>query len=732
MNADRQITLSIDWMDVLTKTALVLAMVLVAVRLTTLEVVRETMADLPGELAVSGPGPATTLTLDLLCWLPTLLVLVRRAIDRRYTLRLHISHLLMVLLSLWVIVSCFFASDKFVAMINASTWCAAMSIGWATCQLVRSWTRLRMVASIGVGMGLIFVLQAMLYRYWEHPDIVKMWDQTQSQIMQARGWTADDFAFKQFDAKVRRGEMMGFFRSPNTYAATAALCLFVSMGLAIQRLKDRDDPIFPLLIGLPAVLSILIIVFADSRTALAGVVLCAGIFALTRWRRELLIKHRKKAFWGACGIIAAGTIGLVLIGVTTGGLLHDSLTFRWNYWVGSSGIVRDHPLLGVGWGNFANAYLPHRLPVASEEIKDPHNALIKFVTETGVIGLLLAVAWLGRTAWEATQPVAPQLSAASPSTPAASPVSLWAGVPIGFVLMKVIVNFPTAMDGFEPLTLLLYGLLLAMGIIVATARSTTRLIPDDRAASWVMWGVLIGLVGFGLHAMVDFAMFETGPLLLMMLLVGAVLGARHPGAAGRKQRTSWAIALLAMVFFGLMAFVAMVLIPTASAEARSHTARELMQQSRFAAAATELREAMVTSPVDNANYATRAARALMSSNQSNPRDILALLTQAISADPSDPGAWLDRARYAAHLRDPAMAGVDAITTDYLQALARNPNDVASRIELADYLTSAGKTPDAQKQYQIALDFNDRLGPDETKRLPTSRVAEIKAKIDSMR
>ncbi len=728
MNADRETTPSIDWMDVLTKTALALAMVLVAVRITTLEVVREALADMPGDLAISGPGPTTTLVLDLLCWLPTLLVLLRRAIDRRYTLRLHFSHLLMVLLAGWVIASCFWASDKFVAMITASTWCAAMSIGWATCQLVRSWTRFRMVASIGVGLALIFVVQALLYRYWEHPDMVRMWDQNKTQFMQARGWTQDDFAFKQFDAKVQRGEMIGFFRSPNTYAAAAAMCMFVAAGIAIQRGRDRDDPLFPVLIAIPAILSILVIVFADSRTALAGVVVCAGLFATTWLGRDYLVKYRRKSFLVACGIILLGIGGLVLLGLSTGGLLHDSLTFRWHYWVGSSAIVRDHPLLGVGWGNFANAYLPHRLPIASEEIKDPHNALVKFTTETGIIGLLLVIAWFGRSAWEATRPISPQ----SPVTPdkSAMPLALLMGVPIGFLLMKLIVNLPLSIDGFEPLKLLLFGLLLTMGIITATARSTTLLIADDRPAPLVLWGVLIGLAGFLLHAMVDFAMFETGPLLLMMLLVGAVLGARHPGAAGRKQRTSLAVASLAMVFFGVMAFVALVLIPTASAEARSNAARELVQQQRFAAAATELREAMANSTVDNANYATRAARALMASNQSNPRDILALLTQAINADPSDPGAWLDRARFAARVADPAMASVDAISNDYLQALARNPNDVASRIESADYLASAGKAEQAIKQYQLALDFNDRLGPNETKRLPPARVAEIKAKIGS--
>ena len=53
-----------------------------------------------------------------------------------------------------------------------------------------------------------------------------------------------------------------------------------------------------------------------------------------------------------------------------------------------------HPIIGVGWDNFYLHYLRDRLPVASEEIRDPHNFIIRFFVELGAIGGILMLAWL--------------------------------------------------------------------------------------------------------------------------------------------------------------------------------------------------------------------------------------------------------------------------------------------------------------------------------------------------
>jgi O-antigen ligase len=726
MNAHAESTTTeTDWMDVLTKIALIVALVLVCVRITSLEVVRDTFDLGPAAGGATGPGATTTLLLDLLTWIPTLLILLRRAIDRRYTLRLHVSHLLMVLLAGWVAASCFWATDKFQAVINASTWCAAMSLGWAMCQLVRSWTRFRIVMSIAIALCCVFVAQATAYKLIEAPETVRSWEQMKPEIMKARNWTENDFELKQFERKVKAAELVGFYRSTNTYAAAAAMVLIIAGAFAIQRWRDdRDEPLFPVLIALPALACVLVVVFTDSRTALAGMFLCAVLFSLAMWKRDLLARRSRTFFAIAVGAVLIGIGVLVAIGLNTGALLHDSLTFRWYYWVGSWQVFVENKLLGVGWGSFGNAYLPHRLPIASEEIKDPHNALIKFLTETGIVGLSLAVAWFVRTAWELTRPVLPRESSTKP----AFSTAILIAVPLAFLVVRVIVTYPLSVLYPELPKVVLYALGVAVGMIIGTVRSRTDLASDDRPAPVLLLGALVALAGFFLHAMVDFAMFENGPVMLMMLVIGSALGVRHAGAAGRKQHTGLAVAALGIVFCGVMAFVATVFIPIASAEASLNRARDLMGQQRYSAAVVELRSAMASTPVPNADYARRCAQAMMLSQRADPKDVLAALTDAIAANPADPLNWLERARFRRML--PPPQDVSAISGDYFQGISRNPSDVRLRIEFADFLASAGRRDEAAEQYKLALEYNEKLHPDEPKRLRAEELDAVRARISN--
>src|SRR5215469_9689580 len=87
---------------VLTRIAFALALVLVIARATIAEVVVDATAPVPGAAAAPATaGPATGLVLDLFFLLPAILVLARRAFDRRFVIRFSWAHLLMFALALW-------------------------------------------------------------------------------------------------------------------------------------------------------------------------------------------------------------------------------------------------------------------------------------------------------------------------------------------------------------------------------------------------------------------------------------------------------------------------------------------------------------------------------------------------------------------------------------------------------------------------------------------------------
>ena len=62
-----------------------------------LEVLGDRSASYPDRTRCHAPrGPATSLALDLVAWLPTLLVLGRAALDRTFRVRFTLAHVLML------------------------------------------------------------------------------------------------------------------------------------------------------------------------------------------------------------------------------------------------------------------------------------------------------------------------------------------------------------------------------------------------------------------------------------------------------------------------------------------------------------------------------------------------------------------------------------------------------------------------------------------------------------
>ena len=395
-------------------------------RLMMLETVRNTMVVVPGSPpAPASPGPATSLTLDLLAGVPALLLLVRRWVDGRFSLRRSWSMLPMAALAVWAVLSTLWSSDKFAALVSSLHLAAAFAALWAASQLVRSWLRLRIVAGVCFGMLLVLVAHSAYFLLAERPELRAMWEENPDEILRQRGITPGTFEALQFKNKILGGELMGFSASPNTYAALAVLTMIVAAGVAIDRTmslvrarvagsavegerRSRNSRVVLAAVAITVAVAVApaywAIAMAQSRTAFATPLLAfAALGGLAVWGRKLAA-HAKRAYWAGVAAVAAVAMAVVGHGIAHGSLVHESLSFRWRYWVGSLALFKLHPLLGVGWENFGPHYLLTRLPTATEEIRDPHNFVVRFFVELGVVGGLLMLAWMLRLWWEMTRP----------------------------------------------------------------------------------------------------------------------------------------------------------------------------------------------------------------------------------------------------------------------------------------------------------------------------------------
>ncbi len=203
------------------------------------------------------------------------------------------------------------------------------------------------------------------------------------------------------------------------------LVLLLAVGLENLKRDGKGSRFASLGMAASAVLTLLIcFILTKSRSAYIGLAVAAAVVV---WNYRSVVPRR---WLLAVGVgTAVMILALIAAGVASRQLdiqilteARKSLGYRWEYWVGSWGVITDapapfaptsgsHDLLNLGgsepdapthrafwWGvgpaNFAGPYLRHKLPEASEEIQDPHNMVLEVWAESGLFAMLALVASL--------------------------------------------------------------------------------------------------------------------------------------------------------------------------------------------------------------------------------------------------------------------------------------------------------------------------------------------------
>lgn len=726
----------------LSTAAFALAAGIVLARCMTNEIIREPFDITPGTDALPrSAGAITCVVLNLLSFVPPLLVLLRVWLDGEARLIRSWSHVFFGALALWAMASTVWSSDRFLTAVTSGGLMAAAMLGWTMTQTVRSGSRLRIMAGLAVGLLLVLTAHSIAYRLIDAPAMREMWATNADTLLKQQGMEPGSFSASLLQKKVLAGEVMGFYRSPNTLAAVAVLCVLIMGGSILQRRKLRDNAGW-FFCSLLMLIPVIWLVYATAcRAAFITPVLGAAIIVAAGMAAGLTARHRKLSFWSGGLVVCLAIAAVVGHGLAHGNLIERSLTFRWHYWTAALRIFRDHSLLGTGYDNFGIFYSAAKLPFAPEDVKDPHNLLVRFFVELGIVGGLLAVAWLLRSWWELTCPattnpdttnigqVAPD---ADPRTPVhvLSPI-LWPAFLATLIAIIANIDFsqPAILSALDLMRRGLYGCLLLWGGVMVGLKSLRRPQLDDRPAPWLMRGILAGLAMFLVHNSIDFSFFEPGVMMLFMALSGAAIGLRaadSPCAPVAGPAMKWAIVPLVLA---ALAYGGAIALPVIVAESSAIAGDELLRQGDFLAAAAEYRAAAdVTVHLANSDYPAREARALYFGHASTSSQLEAL-DRAIRMAPHRSQGWASRAEFRATLSAPDVTGC---IDDFEHATTLDPNNVDLRMTYATCMARLNQPDRAIRQYQEALQRNDALPADEIRRLSPARLHEIEAKLAALR
>ena len=194
-----------------------------------------------------------------------------------------------------------------------------------------------------------------------------------------------------FEKRLRDSrEPIGLFALANTLGGFLAVGLLLSIGLVRIDALRRSDLRWPFWVWIAMTLVISwCLLLTKSRTAWIG--FFAGLaFGIVQAGYLRLTSRRILGLFAVVVVLAVSVWGLIQAGGLDRQVLTEapkSLQYRLQYWQATLRLLADHPIWGVGPGQFRNLYLQYKLPEASEEIADPHNLLLDVAANGGLIGL---------------------------------------------------------------------------------------------------------------------------------------------------------------------------------------------------------------------------------------------------------------------------------------------------------------------------------------------------------
>ncbi len=519
---------------------------ILALRVTYTEGPTAQMLLMPGSLV----DTVYSLTLSGLLIFAFVLCLLWRVLANRFVYRATGIEIGLFLFTVAAIVSTIGASDKRAAitysMMLLGPLCAALLLA----QILDSSAKIRVVLVAVAALGIVSAYQCAEQFFVSNTVTIEQYEKHPQLLLGPLGIEAGTFQHFLFEHRLYSRGIRGFFTTSNSAASFAIMASFAAVALLVRGLQDARSRQRGLRSGLFLALAIFLLVAGLFLTQSKGGILafCAGlaVFAVLMGIHRWLGAHKRlaTAVFGASILLLVAVVGFATVRY---GLKHDrlpggnSMLVRWQYWAASAQMYADHPLTGVGPGNFADYYSRYKPAPALESVSDPHSFLLSLMTQYGPLGLLGFLMMVCGPLWRsAIFPARTEAADEAQAGPPFRPLALITLSVIGACLLLVrplLIPVTGAGDAgvmlYEIITLYLTAAAaFLIGYLLAAAPLEDRRPWQTDLSSAALSAALISaLLAVLLHNLIDFAIFEPGVWLTFWILIACL-------AAMRLQRSS--------------------------------------------------------------------------------------------------------------------------------------------------------------------------------------------------
>jgi len=608
-----------------------------------------------------------------------------------------------------------FASDRAAAVMSAVEQTSFLAAGFLAMQLFGDRRRLSALMCVLMALAVAMSIKAYWQVFVETPDRIADFDANKLERLASLNYPPDSPQAIAFENRLKSPAPFGYLSLANPFASLMLLLTAGAVGLSIDNLRhairklktwkhnkgEIHVPTFAAVIGVAvsAATGVVVLLTRSRGAILAAAVVTLCAIAVAGGRR-FFARH-----WGKTVIVALAVFVVAAATVLWYGAAHDRLpsktmTYRWFYWTGAAQIVKESPLLGVGGGNFGQAYLRHRRAEAEEAVKMPHNVFADVVSQYGLVGGLPFLAMLIGVLVCASRP-RPEDSPADDADHdlPRPPKPLLAAAALGVLATRLLFG-----EGMTGLGMLLLEVLIPLVIFTGALILGAWIASACRHGSHAVWRFVLpcGLLAFFLHCMVEDNLSFPAPALAFWVIAGACLSGAAARSAGGSRLAKPRAAILVVAVVALVVCVwrpVFVRTRWADKALKSHQAGHAALAIRFATEAAQADRLDSFAPAD-------AARLLAASYS---QQAYAMATEAIKRNPA--GSSHQQLAFNIALRlatDGDKHWLQKAMNHAAAAVALNPMDHRFRLEAAQACLAAGLPEQAREHLAHARKVNDAL------------------------
>jgi O-antigen ligase/Tfp pilus assembly protein PilF len=532
-------------------------------------------------------------------------------------------------LCLAAVVASFAAADKRSALTSATMLLAPPLMALLLVQILDCPSKVKLVLAVIATLGVVSAYECGGQLLSSNKMTIEQYEKDPQSMLEPLGIERGSFQQFMFEHRLYSGGIRGFFTTRNSAGSFAIMALAAAAALFIDKFRhQKSDPAgrkYLLGCGLAAAAILLSLVMTRSKGAIAGLFFAAAAFVVLLLLGSRLRPYRKIILAACTLLVVTGGWGLARYGLSHGRLPGgSSMLVRWQYWHASAKMYADHPLAGVGPGNFTHYYPRYKPAAALESVADPHNFLLSLLTQYGPLGLAGFLAMIFLPLWRTTAPESPGAQARIGShrsafrTPSASSGQALASAFAIVIAAALLAVRPILMHQAlgESLDVMIYlivtmyvapAAVFVVGFVLwagplAKGSETAHKEQDTHTVVALSCAVL----GVALHNLTDFALFEPGVSTTFWAMMACLVAmSSRPDQRAlvslRPAPVVKAITVVAALAVTCI-YLGYVLAPVAASTAKIERANQAVSAGRFENAHRLLDEAARADPLSAAAF----------------------------------------------------------------------------------------------------------------------------------